>query len=261
MVEFGNQRIAFNEKIVNLAFSRADPKIDEIVLSPDSLGEPSASKFYRHIGVRNYQCIDLNNKDGAHIYDLNMNLRDEYGFTEKFDLVVNNGTSEHIFDQKQVFTNLHNLTKVGGVILNVVPFSLWINHGFYNYNPITFRDLAYANEYKWNFLWLGSSSGKFKTFDPNGMVNYETKRVKPFSFIERYHPRRPKKYSLIEKYFNSAIEDNGQIQIVSAFQKTSDRNFVNPLQGKWIHNVDKLNATEKILNYLKQPDTFQKFNS
>ena len=54
--------------------------------------------------------------------------------------------------QKQVFTNLHNLTKVGGVILNVVPFSLWINHGFYNYNPITFRDLAYANEYKWNLI-------------------------------------------------------------------------------------------------------------
>ena len=28
MVEFGNQRIAFNEKIVNLALSRSDPKID-----------------------------------------------------------------------------------------------------------------------------------------------------------------------------------------------------------------------------------------
>jgi hypothetical protein len=80
-------------------------------------------------------------------------------------------------------------------------------------------------------------------------------------YIERYHPRRSKKYSLIEKYFISAIKDNGQIQIVSAFQKSLDKEFVDPLQGKWIHNVDKLNAKEKTLNYLKQPNTFQKFHS
>ena len=261
MIEFGNQRIAFNEKKINHALFHADPKIDKFVSSPEFLVEPSASKFYRHIGIKKYKCIDLNNKDDAYIYDLNMNLRDEDGFKEQFDLVVNNGTSEHIFDQKQVFKNLHNLTKVGGVILNVVPFSLWLNHGFYNYNPIIFRDLAYANEYKWSFLWLGNSNGMYKTFDPNGEINYETKRLKPFSFIERHHPKRPKKYSMIEKFFNSAIKNHGQIQIVSAFQKTLDKEFVNPLQGKWIHNVDKYNATQKILNYLKQPDTFSKFHS
>jgi hypothetical protein len=43
----------------------------------------------------------------------------------------------------------------------------WINHGFFNFNPVLFRDLAYANNYEWCFLWLGNNEGSYMSFDPN----------------------------------------------------------------------------------------------
>ena len=94
--------------------------------------------------------------------DLNRNFSRDYNFDDQFDLVTNNGTGEHVFDQKIVFENMHNLTKVGGIMLNILPFSLSINHGFFNFQPVLFRDLAYANDYNWCFLWIGDCLGNFK---------------------------------------------------------------------------------------------------
>ena len=33
-------------------------------------------------------------------------------------------------------------------MLHILPFIDWINHGFYNFNPIFFADLAASNEYE-----------------------------------------------------------------------------------------------------------------
>ena len=79
--------------------------------------------------------------------DLNRDLRSEYGYDETFDLVTNLGTGEHVFDQRRVFENVHNLTKPGGVMLYMLPFVNWLNHGFYNFHPVLFADLAAANGY------------------------------------------------------------------------------------------------------------------
>ena len=45
------------------------------------------------------------------------------------DLVINNGTGEHVFNQHALFLNFHNLTKINGIMLNILPFIDWINHG------------------------------------------------------------------------------------------------------------------------------------
>jgi hypothetical protein len=36
----------------------------------------------------------------------------------RFDYVVNNGTSEHIFDQANIFRLIHDATKLGGVMIH-----------------------------------------------------------------------------------------------------------------------------------------------
>ncbi|MEQ8736392.1 MAG: hypothetical protein RIC29_15820 [Rhodospirillaceae bacterium] len=45
-------------------------------------------------------------------------------------------------------------------MLHVLPMTPYLNHGFYNYYPTLFSDIAVANKYKWLFLWFGGRDGK-----------------------------------------------------------------------------------------------------
>ena len=103
---------------------------------------------YRALGFTEHQSIDINGQAGCLVMDLNESLRSRYGYRETFALVTNCGTSEHVFDQRAFMQNAHELAKVGGIIAHAVPFLNYVNHGFYNYHPGYFLDLAAANRYE-----------------------------------------------------------------------------------------------------------------
>lgn len=65
-----------------------------------------------------------------------------------FDLVLNTGTTEHVFDQRQAWESIHAATLPGGIMLHGIPLWGWLDHGFYNYNPTTIADLAAENGYE-----------------------------------------------------------------------------------------------------------------
>jgi len=78
--------------------------------------------------------IDLNGKDGA----MALNLGEPIGdyLLGQFDIVTNYGTTEHVhnsgaivFDQWQVFKNIHDLLKPTGVIIHVIPNSIGAHWG------------------------------------------------------------------------------------------------------------------------------------
>lgn len=71
-----------------------------------------------------------------------------------FDVVINNGTSEHIFNQANVFKFIHDHTKIDGVMLHWTPSIGCVDHGFFNIQPNLFLDLATANQYEIAFLGL-----------------------------------------------------------------------------------------------------------
>jgi SAM-dependent methyltransferase len=91
-----------------------------------------------------YRAIDLNGTEAAWKHDLNRPLP----VAETFDVVTNFGTSEHVFDQAQLFRSIHALTRPGGLMLHAVPHQGGPDHGFYNYHPTFFHDLAAANGYR-----------------------------------------------------------------------------------------------------------------
>jgi SAM-dependent methyltransferase len=72
------------------------------------------------------------------------NLPLESDLHQKFDLVLDLGTCEHIFNLPQAFTNVFNLTKPGGFAFHAGPLC-WPNHGFYGYNPTLFADFYEGN--------------------------------------------------------------------------------------------------------------------
>lgn len=90
--------------------------------------------------------IDMNGTPAAFRIDLNEDFRD--GWTGNFDVVINHGTAEHIFNIGQVFRTMHDHCEAGGLMVHDAPFTGWLDHGFYNLHPTLFYDLAAANNYE-----------------------------------------------------------------------------------------------------------------
>lgn len=168
----------------------------------------STQSFYESLGF-SYLALDVNENMGARIVDLNLT-----GHGLKADLVTNNGTSEHIFDQRAVFQNAHEMSK--SLMIHVLPFTPWLNHGFYNYNPILFRDLAAANEYEMVFTAIANRTGEWIELGPEG-------------FIEK----RPLELGM---YVDKLIP-NGEVSVVSILKKVKDIPFRLAFQGKYKRDI------------------------
>ena len=88
--------------------------------------------------------IDLNGTPRCLRLDLNQPLKLE----RQFDVVVNTGTGEHVFDVRQFFTTVHDWTRPGGLMVHGMPFNGAVDHGFFNFQPTFYWDLAAANGYQ-----------------------------------------------------------------------------------------------------------------
>jgi len=91
------------------------------------------------------ESIDLNGTQRAWRWDLNVPAKALVG--NWADVVINNGTLEHVFDLRQAFESIHDATKRGGIMIHDCPFTGWVDHGFYTLQPTLFYDLAHANGY------------------------------------------------------------------------------------------------------------------
>ncbi len=89
------------------------------------------------------QAVDFEGTAHAHPFDLNLPL----ALSRRFEVVINHGTAEHIFNIGQVFKTIHDFTIPGGVMIHESPFTGWIDHGFYSLQPTLFFDLAASNHY------------------------------------------------------------------------------------------------------------------
>ena len=221
VVEWGNQRFRYNEQWIN--------KLIEV--SGKDIRKPVKFvwEYFEDLGFSDYLAIDVNTELRAVAMDLNFILKDKYDYTTEFDYVTNNGTGEHIFDQRTVFENMHNLCKPGGVMINVLPFAPWFNHCFYSYHPGLFRDIVAANGYRWKFMWLAQNTGKAIEVptDMDGWGYFEQKKARtPLSQLEKVYDELHQ------------IDSNAQnISLVTAYQKIDDKPFVIPMQGRYVNDV------------------------
>lgn len=87
-------------------------------------------------GLKNTVILDLNHEN------LPRRMRNHY------DVVFNFGTTEHIVNQWNCFEVMHDALKVDGVIYHQLPASGYLDHGYFCYTPLFFRELAEANAYE-----------------------------------------------------------------------------------------------------------------
>ena len=131
----------------------------------------NAKDFYLSLGFLKYNCIDPDQRHDSLNLDLNENLSNQ-GFSKKYELITNFGTSEHCFDQNNCFTNIHNLCEVGGIMIHGVPFQGALNEGLINYQPNFFFCLASANNYEilGTYINLNGSAGDLIPYS-EGLMN------------------------------------------------------------------------------------------
>ena len=103
-----------------------------------------ARELYEDMGCKRYESIDANGR-GSITFDLN---RKWHGKTAQFDLVTDFGTTEHIFNQAEVWRTIHVLTKRHGFIAFDKPSQGYVDHGFFNVHETMLRDLAAANRWR-----------------------------------------------------------------------------------------------------------------
>jgi hypothetical protein len=87
--------------------------------------------------------VDLHGTEAALKLDLNFPIE----LPQRYHAVFNLGTAEHIFNIAQVMKTIHDYTLPGGLMIHGLPFTGWLDHGFYNVQPTFFWDLAQANSY------------------------------------------------------------------------------------------------------------------
>lgn len=121
-------------------------------IDPASVGlDDSGSQFdvckqlYRQLfAPEKCVAIDQNGSKDALRLDLNQPI----DLKEQFDVVINNGTAEHVFNIAQVFKTMHEHCSIDGLMIHDAPLLGWIDHGFYTLQPTLFWDLATANCYE-----------------------------------------------------------------------------------------------------------------
>jgi hypothetical protein len=103
-----------------------------------------ARSFFAALGVIDVTSLDIPGSKLApdRIHDLNLPLPND--LTDRFGLLVDPGTTEHVFDFRAGLTNIVRALHTGGIVIQFVPIYSY-NGGYLSINPNVLHDFYGAN--------------------------------------------------------------------------------------------------------------------
>lgn len=229
VIDMGNQTWGVSQDALRRIATLLAPQAARIGLDEGALRSletaraPHVGLFYKALGFGLYEAIDINSRDDTLVMDLNTDLREHYGFTRTYDLVLNTGTSEHVFNQAAFLRNAHALAAPGAVMTHVVPFTGYVNHGFFNYQPGLFLDLAAANGYRVHSLEVADRDGVLVDLMKANDVSAH----------------------FIHFVGLTTRNERGNTFLVAVMQKQTDDPFAIPCQGKYIATIEEKEVSSR----------------
>ncbi len=103
--------------------------------------------FLRTFGLRQIDSLDIPGSEHAAeiLHDLNGPL--PATFHGRYNLVLDPGTLEHVFDVRTCLVNIQRALAVGGTVIHLVPVYSY-NGGYYSINPNVLRDFYTLNGFE-----------------------------------------------------------------------------------------------------------------
>lgn len=96
--------------------------------------------------ITKIDALDYSDYEGANIiFDLNQHKTQTLLPELKYDLVIDGGTLEHVYNVSNAVNNVNNFVNINGFIYHMLPCAGWVNHGFYSFSPTFFID-SYCSE-------------------------------------------------------------------------------------------------------------------
>ena len=108
------------------------PDVDEADLANED--NEYAERFFEKLGFSSVDSMDFSDfEDASIIQDLSGKIPKK--LENKFDVIYDGGTCEHIFDLPTAYRNINKMLKPGGTLIGHSPCNNWVNHSFYQINP------------------------------------------------------------------------------------------------------------------------------
>jgi hypothetical protein len=100
------------------------------------------------IGAQKVDSLDASDFEGATIiHDLNEPM--PHCYKDRYDVVFDGGTLEHVFNFPVALRNAMEAVKIGGHLILLTPTNNYCGHGFYQFSPeLFYRALSEENGYK-----------------------------------------------------------------------------------------------------------------
>lgn len=184
----------------------------------------NAQTVFTLLGAENVFVADYSKYENPDIViDLNSPIDNEY--CEKFDVLLDGGTLEHIFDIPTALFNIVKMLKKGGEAILVLPASNAIDHGFYSISPTLLYDF----------------------FSNNGFNNFSCylREVSSFNLKKK---GRVYRYNHVGSQY--VLTSKKSVEIIFFATKTQDvKQIVKPMQSLYVNelwsNKQEVNRTQK----------------
>lgn len=97
------------------------------------------------LGVEELTVVDASAYEGADvIHDMNQPVPEIW--SNKFDVIIDGGTLEHIFNVPVALSNIASMLALGGTVFISTPANNLMGHGFYQFSPeLMFRVFSHEN--------------------------------------------------------------------------------------------------------------------
>jgi hypothetical protein len=154
-ISFTAEQMAEYAKEVGVALQPVTPELSR---KPEmrSRGMIADTTLLRALGFEQSVVIDVSSYEHADVlFDLN-EPEPPSELRGAFDVILDPGTLEHVFQLPNALSNLHTMLRDGGRVIHILPASNYMDHGFYMFSPTFFWDYYNANGWTVNTLRLFS---------------------------------------------------------------------------------------------------------
>ncbi|OGX24999.1 MAG: hypothetical protein A3D10_04040 [Omnitrophica WOR_2 bacterium RIFCSPHIGHO2_02_FULL_48_11] len=162
----GRQNLHLSKEVLSKILREYDVDLSEAQLR-EMFADEYAENFLRSLGAREIDSFDYSDYEQCTVvHDMNIPIGEEY--KNKYDVVFDGGSLEHVFNFPLAIQNCMEMVKVGGTFVAVTPCNNYSGHGFYQFSPeLFFRIFSKENGFVVDSMYINDSTDLYAVADPD----------------------------------------------------------------------------------------------